>query len=180
MLWNVLLLLINVILSIPLFLALIPTRLSPFQKEVYNNTFSSFFTKKQFKKFISSAELISYKAPTTLCSENNQISHYYFFVNVPNTARVEVKKRGQLIGTVESNSWVGIVDAYTQLEEGNRLDNLTWDVTCEITKADPSDPIKVYHFSVKKLNKNVFSSKGGMYIRQCVYALWLEDCMGGM
>lgn len=85
-----------------------------------------------------------------------------------------------MIGTVESNSWVGIVDAYTQLEEGNKLGELTWDVTCEITKAVAADPIKVYHFSVDKLNKKVFSAKGGMYIRQCVYALWLEDCMGGM
>ena len=86
------LLLINVILSVPLFLALIPTRLKPFEKEVFANSFSSFFSKKQFKKFISSAELTSYKAPTTLCTENNQISHYFFFVKVPNTSRVEVRK----------------------------------------------------------------------------------------
>ena len=57
---------------------------------------------------------------------------------------------------------------------------MSWDVTCKITKTDPADPIKVYHFSVQKLNKKVFAAKGGMYIRQCVYALWLEDCMGGM
>ena len=55
-LWNALLLVINVVLSVPLILAYVPVRMSKYQKEIYGKYFSSFFTKKQFKRLTKYTE----------------------------------------------------------------------------------------------------------------------------
>lgn len=80
---------------------------------------------------IKYADLVTYKAPTVICSEGNQLAKYYFFVQVPRGAEIEVRRRGQLVGKLDPASWVGIVDAWTQIEEqGIKIEDMTWEVTC--------------------------------------------------
>ena len=58
---------------------------------------------------------------------------------------------------------------------------MEWWISFEVTKVSHSDPVKCFAFNALKLNKKVFESKkGGMYMRQCIYAHWLEDAMTGM
>jgi len=58
---------------------------------------------------------------------------------------------------------------------------MEWWISFEVTKVSPDRPVRAYAFDALKLNKKVFEQrKGGMYMRQCIYAHWLEDAMTGM
>ena len=55
-------------------------------------------------------------------------------------------------------------------------ENIILQVSFKIVKTNPADPITMYVFNIEKLNKQVFRKrKVGFYLRQCIYAHWLED-----
>jgi len=91
-------------------------------------------------------------------------------------------KPKEKIGHIEQGQWVGIVDAWMQIEKYHvAIDKMEWWISFEITKVSQADPVMCFAFDALKLNKKVFESKkGGMYMRQCIYAHWLEDAMTGM
>ena len=58
---------------------------------------------------------------------------------------------------------------------------MEWWISFEVSKVSSTNPVRCYAFDAIKLNKKVFESrKGGMYMRQSIYAHWLEDAMTGM
>ncbi len=56
-LYNFILIIINIVLTIPLLWAYVPTILSKDQKFIYNKYFCSFFTKSQFKRLLKYSDL---------------------------------------------------------------------------------------------------------------------------
>lgn len=84
------------------------------------------------------------------------------------------------MGEVNSGEWVGVIDAWTQLRKGGQIEDMRWEVECRVEKTDKDDPIEIMVFDVNKLNKKVFKGDEGKYIRQCLYAHWLEDSCNGM
>lgn len=112
-LWNLLLLAINFFFAIPLLWRKLPTPLNKFYKPIYNDYFKSFFTKKQFKSFMSHGKTKKYKTPGNfVCEAGNPLSHYYFIVDLPKGSAIEVLKNDVVIGECKVGSWVGIVDGW--------------------------------------------------------------------
>lgn len=58
---------------------------------------------------------------------------------------------------------------------------MKWNVSCRIKNASDAAPIVIIEFDTLKLNKKVFEKKkGGLYMRQCIYAHWLEDACSAL
>ncbi len=173
--WNIIFIAVHSVLSIPLFLEFRPVRLPPIQNRVYIDHFRQFFTKRQFKWTMKYCDLHVVKEPGFICKEGTPLNGYMFFFQVPAGAEIQITKKEWIIGNVINGNWVGVIDAWVKLDNNESLEDMKWNVSCEVTKIDSNNPIRYFSFSPQGLNKHVFQKKQGYYFRQCFYAAWLED-----
>ena len=97
-LWNLILLIINAVLAIPLFLKMLPVPLGKY-KAIYKDHFASFFDKGQFKKFMKYSEHKVYKETFEIEKQGLDLKKYYFFYDIPSNAEVTVFKQPMRIIT---------------------------------------------------------------------------------
>jgi len=171
--WNLVFIVINLILAIPLFLRWLPVRLTTREQLIYEQNFKMFFTKSHFKILMRYAQIQTYYSPIELATKGNPIESYIFVHFVSKEAEVIIKKENHILGSMNNGSWVGIIDANWALNQ--KEDRNIWHIDCKITKATDTNFVNVVLFSVDKLRRHVFANKRyGRDIEQTLEALWLE------
>lgn len=145
--WNIVFIIVHCILSIPLIMAMLPVRLSKEHLWIYNQYFKSFFKKKQFKWIMNYATKNVYKNAGPICEAGTPLSFYYLFYSIPEGAKVEVVKNGKVVGQVKQGQWVGVIDAWVNLEKGDDIEEMTWSISCKVTQSSLDAPVKALAFS---------------------------------
>ena len=110
-LWNLMHILINGVLVIPLIINAWPTILKGEEKEIYEQYFKGKLTKKQFKFLISKARRKEVEVNTQLVQQGNLFDELLFMYSIPQSKKVCIYYNN--VKTIESNEgdYVGMLEA---------------------------------------------------------------------
>lgn len=100
---------INIYLSVPLFNELIPPELSTEQRELYKKHFKRFFKPSEFKYLLSKARRRVYKVTTLLANRGNGFSSMFFVVSLPKNVNssISLKQGRNKLMDLGEYSWIG-------------------------------------------------------------------------
>ena len=86
---------------------------------------------------------------------------------MPPGNEIHIFKKGKKIGEAKENSWLGVVDAWEQMNsKAVDYEQIIMKVSFKVVKTNPADPLCMYVFNIEKLNKQVFRRrKVGFYFK---------------
>ena len=165
---------LNLVLAIPLFLNWLPIKLTKEERMLFDNFFWKFMSIRHFKILISYAQYQTYTHPIDLLTKGNPIQHIMFVYHMAKNSEISAVQHGANFPNAREGDWIGIIDAYKAINEGEH--EVFWTFDCKVSKATEQDDISIITFPLDKLNGYVFKNKKyGHDIKQTLCALWLEN-----
>ena len=124
-LFNLTFFIINIWRSIPLFMDLVPPKLSSELEEIYNNYFHRFMRKQEFELLFSKASRIVYKKSCFLVKEGNGFSSIFFIPSIPKNCEATTILKNNQEYNIKEYSWLGIMEFLNMISDHQKLTKST-------------------------------------------------------
>ena len=142
-LFNLVFILINLIMMIPLVKQVLPVKLSPIEEELFERDFQSHMNKKQFKRFISKFKALKYHDKAQLCANKSQFTHLFYIAKIHPGWKIHLKSHGDVaFKTIPEGGWIGTIEYVLYENEKSKKDSkkdtseviVSWGITAEIVR----------------------------------------------
>ncbi len=196
-LFNVVMISINVYYSIPLIKQKIEIKLSDKEDVIFKNCFSKCMDKRTFKKILDSSSCYHIANNNFLVQQGNAYNGVYLVAYLHPSHSVNIYENNEKINVEASYfKWLGLIeyDIMRKAKKEDDKNSINWPISIKVenksetfrnehkydcdynssTIEEFEQPLYVYFFKFEDLQK-LYSGENGIFIRNSLHSIWLES-----
>jgi len=187
--YNFLMIIINVIYSIPLIKPYLDVKLNDIEQRVYDNVFKKNIDKRTCKRILDKAILQYFPETGFIVQQKSKYEGVYLIAKLKASHELLfIEDKKEVFKETRCFSWCGIVE-YDQMRkaEKEKAKTYKWPISILVEKKeediednDPLNenyddgPVYVYFFKFSEIHK-LYNEENGTHVRNALHSVWLES-----
>lgn len=186
--FNFVMILINIIYSIPLLKPYIDVSLNKIEQRVYDNVFAKSIDKRTCKRILQSAKLTYLANKNFLTQQNSLYTGVYLVAHMKQNCQLVFTENDQeIFRENKPYAWMGVIEYDMMRKAKLKNETFKWPISIYLDErkgAEPEkdkefirhypEPLYIYFFEFEKLQK-LYTEENGTYVRNALHSIWLES-----